>query len=281
MNKRLNKLLAYVVLCYGLILTCVSPTLASDLQHTRLLKDSEGRSISLDVAVTSFQKSGVTVDLIGAIHIADKSYFEKLNSLFQEYDKVLFELVAPEEHDFSSKKKGSDMYKPMADALGLVGQVEHIDYSVPNMVHADLSPKALKKAMEDGGQTFFDLFISVMRNGYKSQLKDYHKSQVASLKLLLGFLSPNRDRVLKSILAEQFADLDNQMGQLGEEVNSLIIEKRNIKALEVLEETLKAPSNKKIAIFYGAGHNKDFADRLVNQMGFRYSQQTWLAAWQL
>jgi len=263
------------------VLAAFQSAQAEELSHTRLHKNEKGQSLSLDVAVTSFKKGNVLVDLIGAIHIADKAYYEQLNSLFRGYDKVLFELVAPEEYDFSTEKKGSDMYQPIADALGLVGQVGNIDYSKANMVHADLSPKALKKAMEEGGQTFFSLFISIMKNGYKTQFSDMHKSQVASLKLLLGFMSPNRDKVLKGILAEQFSDLDNQMEQLGEEVDTLIIEKRNIKAMEVLGTTLRDPANKKISIFYGAAHMKDFSERLVNEMGFSYKEQAWVPAWKL
>jgi len=39
-------------------------------------------------------KAGVTVDLIGAIHIGDKAYFQKLDNSFKKYDALLYEMVA-------------------------------------------------------------------------------------------------------------------------------------------------------------------------------------------
>ncbi len=39
------------------------------------------------------------VDLIGAVHIAHREYFQLLNKKFRNYDAVLYELVAdPEAH---------------------------------------------------------------------------------------------------------------------------------------------------------------------------------------
>ena len=38
----------------------------------------------------------VVVDLIGAVHVGEKAYYEALNKQFEDYDAVLYELVAPE-----------------------------------------------------------------------------------------------------------------------------------------------------------------------------------------
>ena len=40
--------------------------------------------------------SGFVVDLIGAVHVGEKSYYEALDKQFEDYDAVLYELVAPE-----------------------------------------------------------------------------------------------------------------------------------------------------------------------------------------
>jgi hypothetical protein len=45
------------------------------------------------VIVTMRNKAGVTVELIGAVHIADAAYYKALNELFTTYDELLFELV--------------------------------------------------------------------------------------------------------------------------------------------------------------------------------------------
>ena len=37
----------------------------------------------------------VQVDLVGAVHVGEKSYYAALNECFKKYDAVLYELVAP------------------------------------------------------------------------------------------------------------------------------------------------------------------------------------------
>ena len=51
---------------------------------------------------------GVTVDLVAAIHIADKSFFRALDDSFSDYDAVLYELVA-----------SRDMLEPTTQGAGL------------------------------------------------------------------------------------------------------------------------------------------------------------------
>src|SRR4030095_12717964 len=43
--------------------------------------------------VTMKNDAGVEVELVGAIHIADPSYYKALNQLFTRYEALLFELV--------------------------------------------------------------------------------------------------------------------------------------------------------------------------------------------
>jgi hypothetical protein len=55
--------------------------------------------IALQTAIVRFAGSGeqtFVVDLVAAVHYADRGYFERLNRRFRDYDAVLYELVAPE-----------------------------------------------------------------------------------------------------------------------------------------------------------------------------------------
>lgn len=48
----------------------------------------------LEIAVITMKNAaGVTVELVGAVHIADAAYYEALNELFKTYEVLLFELV--------------------------------------------------------------------------------------------------------------------------------------------------------------------------------------------
>src|SRR5688572_7108223 len=73
-------------LCFG------AASFAADLpDYIRYAEDPRGAR--LEVAVRTFKlPSGQTVDLIGAVHIADAAYYHVLNQRFDSYDSVLFEL---------------------------------------------------------------------------------------------------------------------------------------------------------------------------------------------
>lgn len=58
--------------------------------------DEDDRAARLQTAVTRYEKDGATVDLIGAIHIADKEYYEALSARFEKYDVLLFEMIGGE-----------------------------------------------------------------------------------------------------------------------------------------------------------------------------------------
>ena len=69
-------------------------------QFARIRKDEEGRPVALQLAIVTYaprdNPDNLSVDLVGAVHIADRSYYEALNARFQEYDALLYELVVQE-----------------------------------------------------------------------------------------------------------------------------------------------------------------------------------------
>src|SRR5262245_36778950 len=59
-------------------------------QFIRLVKDKAGTPTAMQTAVARYtategKYAGVTVDLIGAVHVGEKSYYGKLNDLFTKY----------------------------------------------------------------------------------------------------------------------------------------------------------------------------------------------------
>src|SRR5208283_5985677 len=69
-------------------------------KYLRVARDDKDRVTGLETAIVTFRPvtppSGVQVDLVAAVHVADKRYYEELNKRFAGYDVVLYELVAPE-----------------------------------------------------------------------------------------------------------------------------------------------------------------------------------------
>ena len=100
------------------------------------------------------RRQTAVVDLIGAVHVGERSYYSSLNKQFEQYDALLYELVAPKGvrpakgAGAASNNPAGFLQNAMKTTLGLDHQLELIDYSRKNFVHADLSPAEMAKAME-------------------------------------------------------------------------------------------------------------------------------------
>jgi hypothetical protein len=254
----------------------------------RLRRDDNHRPAAMETAVvhySSASRPGVAVDLVGAVHVGDAAYYEDLNKLFQGYDVVLYELVAPEGTRIpKGGRKGPSthpigvMQDGMSSILELSHQLNCVDYTKKNFVHADMSPEDFNKAMEDRGESFFQMFLRLMGTGIAQNASG--TGGINDAALLMALFSKDRATQLKTIMAQQFESLDGQMAALDGPGGSTIITERNKRCFEVLDQQLQA-GKKRIAIFYGAGHLPDMERRLTTEYGFKRSGESWLAAWRL
>ncbi len=234
---------------------------------------------------------GRTVDLVGAVHLADEAYYRNLNRAFPGYDYVLYELVdgedvpelsrlsrkiengtaTPEEHRRfdqlvrENQNKGTSAfsqllgqyYATMAAKLELSLQTECIDYSLSNMVYADMNSDELARAMEERGETWLQLILaSLMENGSGS---------------LFSFSAES----LRREMIESLAESDSRDVTME---NSAIVISRNIRCMEVLDRVVrKASPGTQIAIFYGAMHLRDMHQRMLER-GFTLQGVQWITA---
>ena len=302
--------------------TAEEAKLASDVPHKfiRMTMNPDRPRVpqSLDTSIVRFvptdgklAKAGVTVDLIGAIHIGDKAYFQKLDNSFKKYDALLFEMVAEKDEAGGAPSRWMDRAEPALklagdgtsesptsedkgfeagmtvisgmqlgakDMLGLSFQLDWIDYDAPNMVHADMSPEEFAQKMKDRGESFFTMFMQLFMEGLAQQRAN-KQGGANDLALLFAFFSSNRELALKRVMAQQFATTDI-FNNLGGEKGTTIITERNLIALEVLREQL-GKGKKRIGIFYGAGHLADFSRRLVDDFGMKFTGEKWVEAWDL
>src|SRR5262245_21218507 len=72
---------------------------AAATKFLRILKDDDGPT-ALETAIVRYRpargNADLTVDLIGVVHLGEKSYYRRLNKVFEQYDSLLYELVAPQ-----------------------------------------------------------------------------------------------------------------------------------------------------------------------------------------
>lgn len=280
----------------------------------RVLRGPDRQPLALETSIVRYRPASgtgeITVDLIGAIHVGDALYYEKLNQIFSEYDVVLYELVAPEGERPSA---GGNSENPLAmlqglltSGLGLESQLAKIDYSKENFVHADLSPEQIAEVMRKRGDNGFTIALGVMADMIRAaNLREMAESEEAEAEpsadepaegvggdeesigegaeevdLLSMLFDPDSPRKMKLAMAEQFADTQQIAQGLGPTLNTLIVEDRNQAALKVLQKQL-ASGKKKIAIFYGAAHMPDFEKRLVADFDLKRQDVTWITAWDL
>lgn len=263
--------------------------------------DEDAAAARLQTALTRYQKDDVSVDLIGAIHIADKAYYQDLNRRFKAYDVLLFEMVGGEklgrqpapkpaaENSAISEDPPAEAAKEAAEAkpaasvsalrriytltatfLGLTGQAEQIDYTQPNFVHADLTQAEFERMQKERGESLLGFVLKAAKDGQGAARQ------------------PDPGKLLKAMLSGQSnlmkLELIHTLGQGGDQIaafagESVILTDRNARCLEVLERELKAGSGK-IGIFYGAAHFADLAKHLEDQ-GFKRTHQEWLTAWDI
>lgn len=264
----------------------------------RIARDDDDEPVTLDTAIVRYvstdpENKDLVVDLVGVIHIGEKSYYEALNKELDGYDAVLYELVAPEgtrieKGEPRSAHPISALQGGMKSMLGLEMQVDHIDYQKEHFHHADMSPEAFAKSMEDRGENMFTMFFRMLGQSIAQQAKMQARQQAQGAArrrsndadMLLAMFDRRRSHKLKQLMAEQFEDLEAAMSVFDGPDGSTIITERNKVALEGLKKQIDG-GKRKLAVFYGAGHMPDMEKRLLADFQLQRQDQRWLPAWEL
>jgi hypothetical protein len=257
-------------------------------QYIRLSTgEDKGEYRSLDVAIATFvsadKQRQLQVDLVGALHVAERSYYDELNRRFRNYEAVLYELVAPEgtrvpRGGMESDSAISMLQGGMTTALGLTYQLDEIDYTRPNLLHADMTPEEFANSMRERDESVGKMVFRAIGQAIAKQSAEPARN--TDLRVVAAMLSEDREHALKVVLAEQFADLDGVMTVYEGKHGSTLVTERNKKALTVLKQQIDQ-GQKRLAIFYGAGHMRDMEQRLTEQFGLVRKNVDWLSAWNL
>lgn len=241
----------------------------------------------LQTAVTRFEKDGVSVELLGAIHIADADYYEALDKRFEQYDALLFEGIGgstpkpkreaedvlPVER-LPQKGKSLDglhkIYSTAAEWLELSYQMTEIDYTKANFVHADLSVDEFRRLQAQRDESILSFLFKLSFNAEKPE------REPSTYGMIKALIMRDADG-LKYELVHSMAAADEQMAAL--EGDNVIITDRNLKCLKVLDDQI-AKGKKKLGIFYGAAHFPDMEERLIEN-GWKKIREEWLTAWDI
>lgn len=257
----------------------VAPEAAKEEKKEDYIRvEEDDKAARLQTALLRYEKNGTKVDLVGAVHIADKAYYQDLQKRFDGYEAVLFEMVGgdqverlPKGPDAPKREASglSKLYAMVAKFLNLTEQSDNLDYRRKNFIHADLTLDEFNELQSQRKESLLSFALKNGLSGDKSNEPDPQK-------LLRAVLSgkPNQTKLE---LVHTLGGGDDQVAALAGE--SVIITDRNKKALEVMDQQL-AQGRKNLAIFYGAAHFVDMNQRMMER-GFRLMSTEWLTAWDI
>lgn len=321
-------------------LSAETPPAASP-DFIRFHEDDKGAQ--LQTAIGTYRNAaGVTVELIGAVHIADPHYYDVLNHRFTKLDALLYEMVGeplepvagaespdppalepppapkpaaanedplvtglrlladvlaesrkPERNvapkaapdgEAPAEQAARDrmnwlhpLYLTMKHTLKLESQMEGIDYTKKNFVHADMTAREFAAMQEDRGEGFLMLWLRTVQ----AQLEhpEITENTPGLMKILEILCRPDSPTELKRLLGRMFDQVEKLMAGMEAGNGSVIVTERNKVALKVLTEEI-AKGRKRLGIFYGAAHLADMEQRLL-AMGFQREKLEWVTAWDL
>jgi hypothetical protein len=281
---------------------------ASPARHDYVRYVGDDKRGKLQTSIVTMKKGDVTVELIGAVHVADPDYYKALTKLFAGYEELLFELVdgqklkegleskpspgkpakktrpspndesetLPDEEDRSPAFKIiSGLMHGFGNYFQLQYQTDGIDYHTKNFVHADVSMDEFVRMQADKGESFVDLIRKAMEA--QLQVGTDRKAEPKGSQLLLALLGDSSG--LKVAMARQLSAADELVTAMEQDGGSVIITERNKKALEILDRQVTA-GRKNLGLFYGAAHLSDIEDRLV-KMGYHRTGERWMTAWDI
>jgi hypothetical protein len=266
------------------------------------IANTSSNVVALQIAIRKFVPAhgkGAAVWLTGVSHIGDSNYYAALQKHLDAQRLVLFEGVSATP-DGPARGAGSGPSGPaqpdrqdrptlqaaMAKSLGLVFQLDAIDYRRPNFRGSDLSVAQLRKVFDemppsdagsDASQGFENL-LQLMQGGSLFE---------GLVQIGLGVIgsSPNLQGLAKLALIETLGQLNGDPARLRglspglKQLLDVLVERRNQKVIADLKAELKKPANGgSIAIFYGTGHMPDLETRMRNELHYRPAEEIWLNA---
>ncbi len=231
-------------------------------------------------------KNGHKLKLIGVVHMAEASYYQKILTHTRSLGTVFFEGVyngevpkyqppEPGKPPKSKLKNLSNYQTEMAKKLELSDQIEHLVPEI-NWVHADIS--------------FFEFFANLMnyavefkkREGYNFDLNKYYAAEQILDDEFLEL--PVQDRIfmkrqkIAQSIKESVDDICYTAKFSG--FRDILIVRRNKVALSKIAEKMSTEKEiLDIGIVYGAAHVPHFLEVLTNEFNFTIESLEWLDAW--
>lgn len=289
----------------------VNTNVQEDSHWFRLVREN-GVPVKLQTSAVRFTgeytaddgvKRNISVDLIGAIHLAEKDYYAEINDAFKDYDAVVFELVtskgvdAKESIRLDKENKSKAKVSPLniiafsqivtSRLLDLEYQLDGIDYQADNLVHGDMAAEDFILQLISNGDVWRFVEDTFFAGFSESDVGSFEGAAIAVI------CAQDRRIAMRRIMATELLegalqDIEEEAERLEQEKadekaapEGVLIHKRNEIALATAVRQLRGGKTK-VAIFYGAAHLPDLERKLENELGLKRDPNTrWFTAWNM
>jgi hypothetical protein len=276
--------------------------------YTRVA-NPDTNTVQLQIALRKFvpaQNSGPAIWLAGVMHVGESSYYQALQRFLDAQTLVLYEGIDPDAHPRHvhdsnapstnhparaiAKAATNDEYSiqtALAHSLGLVFQLEAIDYDRTNFLNSDLSVEQIQRIMA-GGMTAAEpgagpnVTLEVLL-----QIMDGSSFLGSLVRVGLHFVAdnPQLQAAVKLALIEAVGGLKGDLSEVQglppdwKKLVKVLIQARNENVVnDLAAELKKIPASGSIAVFYGAGHMDDMEKRIVSDLHYHAADEMWLPA---
>jgi hypothetical protein len=233
--------------------------------------------------------AGPAVWLIGVAHLGSAEYYRDIQQRLDRSSVVLYEGVGLDEAVKQGPIAGTrdaGVQAGLARALGLVFQLDAIDYRRPHFVNSDVRPAELthkveERAKADPQAKSEDLVgplmealqgtgaIGTMMNNVIGVLGKSAEMQEMTKAVLVEFCGNNSELLdLARTASPELRDL----------FDVLLTERNAIVLADLRTQIAKRAPGETIAVFYGAAHMDEIAARLRTDLGYAPGKQEWLPA---
>jgi hypothetical protein len=253
---------------------------------------------------------GPVIWLVGVAHLGTPEYYGGLQKRLDAQTSVLFEGVGADELTKGAKlDTDSGLQSQLAKSLGLVFQLDAIDYQRPNFHNSDMTPERLNDAIvrratpkpgeKKSGKSVehhdtaaactpndASAIPKVDNQTYKMLMDALHgegemAETMGSMTALIGSTPEMRETTKLMLLealgqAGELLDIAKSMSSELKDLFEVLITERNAEVLSQLESQVKKLGpDQSVAVFYGAAHMDEIAKRLTEHLSYKPGTQLW------
>ena len=161
-------------------------------------------------------------------------------------------------------------------------QLDGIDYTRKNMVHADTTAEEFERMQRERGETMLTLFGRAMQVQMAAEMNgtvDPATRGLDTFELIRILMSRDAATEFKKALAKMLAQTEAMTAAMETTEASAILSGRNDVAGKKLKQVLADRKQRRIAVFYGCAHMPGIEASLVTNMKAKAAGEEWLAAW--